>query len=89
MRPTSPACTRKATPLEEATVNAQEALDLYVEGLRERRASASMPAVIRRKFPVSRVSAGLPVVSGQRLVKGARNAPGWEVCASAAAAMSA
>ena len=49
--PDLPGLHTQGDTLDEATANAQEALDLYVEGLRE--GGRSLDAgVIRRKFPV-------------------------------------
>jgi predicted RNase H-like HicB family nuclease len=49
--PDLPGLHTQGDTLEEATVNAQEALDLYVEGLREDGRPLDT-GVIRRKFPV-------------------------------------
>lgn len=49
--PDLPGLHTQGDTLEEATVNAQEALDLYVEGLREDGRPLDA-GVIRRKFPV-------------------------------------
>lgn len=49
--PDLPGLHTQGETLEEATANAQEALDLYIEGLRE----DDLPldaGVIRRRFPV-------------------------------------
>lgn len=49
--PDLPGLHTQGDTLEEATANAQEALDLYVEGLSEDGRSLDT-GVIRRKFPV-------------------------------------
>jgi predicted RNase H-like HicB family nuclease len=49
--PDLPGLHTQGDTLEEATANAQEALDLYVEGLREDGLSLDA-GVIRRRFPV-------------------------------------
>ena len=50
--PDLPGLHTQGDTLDEATVNAQEALDLYVEGLREEGRSLDA-GVIRRMFPVA------------------------------------
>jgi predicted RNase H-like HicB family nuclease len=49
--PDLPGLHTEGDTLDEATANAKEALELYVEGLREEGRSLDA-SVIRRKFPV-------------------------------------
>jgi predicted RNase H-like HicB family nuclease len=49
--PDLPGLHTQGDTLEQATANAQEALELYVEGLREEGRSLDA-GVIRRRFPV-------------------------------------
>jgi predicted RNase H-like HicB family nuclease len=49
--PDLPGLHTQGDTLDEATVNAQEALELYVEGLREDGGSLDA-GVIRRRFPI-------------------------------------
>lgn len=50
--PDLPGLHTQGDTLDEATTNAEEALELYVEGLREEELPLDAAGVIRRKFPV-------------------------------------
>lgn len=81
--PDLPGLHTQGDTLEEAIANAEEALQLYVEGLREEGRPIGA-GIVRRTFPVPCVSERLPVVSGAQLIRVLEQL-GWAWFASAAA----